>query len=250
MKRWTSRFAGMLAIPFACSHSDNGNENRNQSMRASVCTDARRCPKSCTADQDCETAQGQVCCDFGTNFPRACVPASFCAHEFCHSDADCATDLREACCRVEPFSNQKACSRPFYCLRDCQSNADCLADGFTCSTIFREPFCLSTTAAPMQCSTSADCDGRVCCTENLEQIDPTNVLADIDGLCSDTCLQACTNAQDCSGQICCDGFCRSSCPRKCGVDTDCRTEQGELCCANNARESPWWNSRPPRGWGG
>lgn len=243
----------MTALSFAaCGDGESENGGNGGNGGVAQCTSAQNCPRSCANDSDCNTDDGQVCCNYGSNFGNACVNADFCAHRFCQSDSDCATDDGEACCRFTSASNQRVCTRSNACLVECDSNADCTeGEQLVCSTIFSEPICAPQDRFPSECSTSSDCDGgEVCCTQNLDRIRDffgDNVLRNVSGLCAGSCPRSCSTSQDCDGQVCCDGLCADSCPRSCSRDTDCRTDQGELCCTNNAALSPWFGSSPPRG---
>jgi hypothetical protein len=205
------------------------------------------CPKTCAGDADCNTADGQMCCDYGS-YGKACVDASNCPR-FCGGDSDCKTDKGETCCRPRLDVDDKLCLQPEKCMRFCDDNQDCRTDeGEQCCSVTKERFC--STSCPKGCNSSGDCDtgdNEVCCN-TLK--DPHKVLT-VAGLCyresemSYSCPKKCTTSSNCDtagGQLCCpDGYCADSCQKECSSNAQCDTSGGDFCCQAKALASPFWD---------
>lgn len=202
------------------------------------------CPKACSGDADCDTAGGQMCCDFG-NGSKACTEPQDCPR-FCSTDSECKTEHGEACCAVTLASEKQVCSQPQLCQQFCRKNADC-SENKICCTTYSESICVEPEECPRECASTVDCvteEGEVCCKsldDNLaEQLS-------ISGVCFPKglkCQNTCSTSQDCdsaSGEICCEGFCSKSCQKQCKENQDCDMAAGQLCCQNSVVESPWWN---------
>jgi hypothetical protein len=202
-----------------------------------VCAD--QCPKSCDSDSQCDTNDGELCCDY-RGFGKACAPAAACPR-FCADDTECNTQAGEACLRRTLTSPEKTCMKPQEAVQTCQSDAEC-ASGDECCTIYGEPVCLPPSLCPKACSQSSECatgKGEICCT-TLALVDSTLGAA---GLCIDpamvSCPTPCSSSNECNtgqGELCCDGICSTSCPKACTSSNEC---PGQLCCTTPAIQSPW-----------
>ena len=200
------------------------------------------CPKSCSDDNECDTAKGQMCCDFGGG-ATACTEPQACPR-FCAEDSECNSEKGEACCVVSLATDSKVCTKPQSCVHFCAKNADCSEDE-VCCTSFVQPICVAPEKCPVACGASADCmteEGQVCC-KNLDS--DLAALLSVSGVCyakGMQCSKACSSSNQCdtgSGEICCSGFCSKSCQKNCKENQDCDMGSGQLCCQNPAVQSIW-----------
>jgi hypothetical protein len=245
-------FALVAAIPFACADGGTGDGDDGDGdgsgeienvLSEGVCADT--CPKACDEDDECNTAEGEICCSFGGD-GRACMPAQMCPR-FCDDDSTCDSAKGEACLRPSLATPQSACMDPVASIKLCQDDGSC-ALGEECCTIYKEPVCVPTGLCPNPCSQAAECDTaakQVCCT-TLSLIDET---LGVPGLCVDPghvpCPKACAQSADCNtgdGELCCDGICSTSCPKKCEESNECN---GQVCCKTAAIFSPWLGAAKP-----
>lgn len=227
--RFSVVLATMTLLAASC-----GNPNLSSSGR---CADT--CPAACSVDNDCNTAQGQLCCDFGGD-GKACVAASACPR-FCSSDSQCDTMSGQACLRTTLLSSLQTCVQPSQSITLCHSDNDCSGSvGQKCCTIYNQPICTDAAVCPSACSSASDCKtGEICCT-TVGLVDQT---LNVTGLClgagqASSCPKQCSTSQDCTGagQLCCQGVCSTSCPKSCDVSTDC---DHQICCKTKAINSVW-----------
>lgn len=231
----------MSLMGVACSGGDPSDREATNLADKGLC--ANSCPKPCSQDNDCETAAGQLCCDYG-EVGQACVAAAACPR-FCEADPECETQAGEACLRTTLLSSDKVCTSPDEALKLCAGDGDC-TEGDKCCTIYQEPFCLPPELCPKSCGKSAECDtgmGEVCCT-TVGVNDPT---LSVKGLCLHpdkfTCPAACTTSADCdnkAGELCCNAVCSTSCPKECSSSSECTNQ---LCCKTRAVDSPWLSGK-------
>ncbi len=202
-----------------------------------VCADS--CPKACADDDECDTADGELCCDYAEH-GKACVSAPMCPR-FCDDDSRCNLQSGEACLRPTLDAPQRICMPPDDAVRTCSDDSGCGA-GEECCTNYKEPVCLPPGLCPKACAQSSECDtqrGEICCT-TLPQVDATLGVA---GLCvhvsEQACPRTCQQSSDCQtaeGEICCDGVCATSCPKSCETSNECN---GQICCTSPVIRSPW-----------
>lgn len=233
----------------ACSGSDSPTGGPSATGKG-VC--AESCPKSCAADEECDISDGELCCDFGSAFGKACVPARRCPR-FCTADADCRGDEGEACCRTLLTSEDKICVEAQECLVLCTSNDDCgEGDDEICCQNLRTPTCVPPVACGGPCTTGADCSEEnpeeFCCTSIPE---PWDAVYASDAVCvamdfKENCPTTCQESADCEvaeGEVCCpDGRCRRKCEEECEESVECDMQEGELCCRNGVIASPWFDA--------
>ena len=210
-----------------------------------ICISASSCPKNCSTDDDCKTDEGQVCCNFG-EFGKACIMANNCPY-FCGDDGACEIEEGERCCRTAAYAPEKVCAQATECLITCSSNLDCTGyyddyygDELVCCLIMKDPICTSSYSCPRECNDRNDCDeGELCCEDFNDSYGIYK--SGVSGICNNSCRQKCNVSSDCDGQVCCrDGYCNDTCPKYCRKDEDCDMHEGEVCCDNQAMESPWW----------
>lgn len=236
----------MILPVAACSGSGSSDNNTENLSDKGIC--ANSCPKPCDVDNDCETAAGQLCCDYG-ELGSACVPAANCPR-FCEEDPECETQTGEACLRTTLVSPDKVCTSPDEALKLCQNDTACSEDD-KCCTIYQEPICLPPGLCPKACKKSSECEtgtGEVCCaTVGID--DPT---LSAKGLCLHpdkfACPKACTTSGDCdnkAGELCCNGVCSDTCPKECASSSECTNQ---LCCKTMAVNSPWLAGSPNPGY--
>ena len=243
----TVRFLVVLSaivLSVMASSCDKDSKNGPNVTARGICVD--NCIKACDADNDCNTAGGELCCQLGDD-GSLCVDASLCPR-FCSADEECKTDSGDACVRVSLAVDEEICEAPEVALKLCKDDSTC-GRGEECCTIYKEPVCLPSTRCPKTCSASSECNtrgGEVCCT-TLKLVDTTLAAA---GLCvapsSVTCPKSCMKSSDCDtrdGELCCEGICRTSCPKECDTSNEC-SEQ--ICCKTRAMRSAWaTNARAP-----
>ena len=196
------------------------------------------CDRDCTSDQDCDMANGQMCCDFGAA-GKACIAAPQCPIR-CTSDTACDTTAGKACVLVDIAQTDKTCTAPGGAVQLCAVDSECKA-GNICCALYDRPYCLPPAKCPKACIQSTDCDtvsGEICCTTVRLVEDHVKAA----GLCLNpgyaTCPKACAQSADCnttSGEVCCNGMCSKSCPRTCNVSTDC---SGQICCKSARTRVP------------
>ena len=91
----------LLAWSGGCSSSGSGGSLDGSVVGSSGGgTCQATCAKSCSADGDCDTSQGELCCNFGSA-GKACEPAKACPR-FCSQDTDCDTSMGQACELLSP----------------------------------------------------------------------------------------------------------------------------------------------------
>jgi hypothetical protein len=233
-----------MTLLLACSgggkKDKEGSDGGSTSELAAGGFCADTCPKECQGDTECDTADGELCCNFGDN-GQICMPAAMCPR-FCDDDVQCDTDVGEACVRPTLAIKEKVCAQPKVSVRTCSDENGCdTGNGETCCDIYNEAICLPAYLCPKACSSSNECDtqgGQVCC-KTLSQADPT--LRSV-GLCVDPdrvpCPKICSASGDCDtgqGELCCNGFCSTSCAKKCETSNEC---SGQICCKALASKSP------------
>ncbi len=226
------------------SSSSGGSPNSVGNTAPGVCTDT--CDKPCGSDNDCNTANGELCCDYssiGNGAGKVCQAAKSCP-TFCAQDTDCQTSMGQAC---EPVSlsngSVKVCEQATQAIHECSSDAQCTGNNEICCTIYKgSGLCTAANACPKSCSTSSSCDttqGEICCT-SVAAVDPN---LNVPGLCLNPqyspCPKSCTTSSDCAatGDLCCNGVCQKTCPKSCNVDNDCTNQ---ICCKS-------YNSALPAG---
>lgn len=226
---------GVVLLCTACTTSNNNVLDRG------VCE--ATCPKPCNEDTDCDTAHGELCCDYGSD-GKACSQAMLCPR-FCTADTDCDTPNGEGCERATLLSSEKVCEQASKGMRLCSSDTNCnTANGEVCCTVFEEPICLAAGQCPTACNSSVTCStavGDVCC-KTLASLTAVTVLR-VSGLCvaptTLTCPNACTKSSNCNtaaGELCCNGICSTSCVKECSASSDC---PGQICCKTRAVQSVW-----------
>jgi hypothetical protein len=198
------------------------------------------CAKACVGDNDCETSQGELCCDFG-EAGKICLSAAQCPRH-CEDDSACSTSQGEACLPTS-LSAPNECVDSRSGLRSCGGDGDCYSSE-VCCTIYDQPICLPPGACPQACSESSECNtgnGESCCT-SVRAVEPDLVA---EGLCLNPsyteCPKACDTSSDCataSGELCCDGLCAFSCPKACKQSSDCTSPDARICCTSASARLP------------
>ena len=264
---YTFLSASVLALSAACGSKAKGTGSGIEGSGPgpngqSLCVGS--CPKACAVDSDCDTAGGDLCCDYGTEFGNACVAATACPR-FCKADSDCNTAQGEACCSTNAGTTETVCAKSAACVIDCKSDSDCPGQGqpqdagfgipgltYQCQLGMVHPVCTPSTSYMASCTASSDCNtasGQLCCT-TLGNVDPAYYAAGA-GLCTSgsLCPVACTADSQCSsssaGALCCDGFCSTACVTTCTADSQCSATgnvDNGLCCGTAAISSPYWNA--------
>jgi hypothetical protein len=85
------------ALGGGCSSNSNGNGSSSGGVSGpGICLSA--CDKPCGSDSDCDTSNGELCCDYGSA-GKVCQSAKSCP-KFCGSDTDCLTSMGQACERA------------------------------------------------------------------------------------------------------------------------------------------------------
>jgi hypothetical protein len=226
-----------LSILSACSGGSGPGANG-----ASVCVAS--CPKTCAKDSDCQVGNGELCCDYGSNYGKVCqVSTAFCPR-FCSADSTCDTTNGETCCKATAQTTLTVCSKS--CVTACSTDAQC-PTGALCETAFINPVCVTLDNYFPKCSTSSDCKtaGHICCT--TFSLTSPNLVARGVGACIDpagplVCPKACTMSSDCSGtasNICCNGHCDTTCQATCTSDNSC-PQGSPICCGAAALNSPFF----------
>jgi len=199
------------------------------------------CAKACATDNDCETSQGELCCDYGEP-GKICTAAVQCPRH-CADDSACNTSEGEACLPTN-LSTPKECVSPQGGLRTCKKDGDCTSSEVCCG-IYDQAICLPAASCPASCAASSDCDtaqGETCCT-TVRAVEPN--LA-VDGLCLNPtygaqCPKACSTSSDCAtanGEICCNGLCDTSCPKSCKESSECTSNDARICCTSASARLP------------
>jgi hypothetical protein len=233
---------GWLAVSCAAEEGggkDDGDGGADPGAETQgLCADA--CPKPCQGDTDCETQNGELCCDFGDGVGKACSSAASCPR-FCAGDVECDTAAGEACLRTHVVSEQTVCTSPEAALHACQLDTDC-GLGERCCGIYGAPICVPAASCPAACSVHEECDaslGQICCT-TFGLVDPSLAVA---GLCVNPaltpCPSPCSQSSECNtaaGELCCNGVCNTSCPKACDSSDQCT---GQICCKTAAAQSVW-----------
>jgi hypothetical protein len=223
------------------SNSSNGNGSSGSGSGGTngpgICEPT--CNKACGVDNDCDTSNGELCCDYGTN-GKVCQDAKSCPR-FCTDDSACNTTMGQACELVSLSSTEKACETPTQAFKLCQADSDCMPNNEVCCTIYNKGICTAANECPKACSTSSTCDttsGEVCCT-TVQKIEPSLTTA---GLCLNPaftpCPKACSTSSDCDNPqaaICCNGVCAATCPKSCMQSSDCT---GQICCKTSTASLP------------
>ena len=199
------------------------------------------CAKTCATDNDCETAQGELCCDYGAP-GKACTVAVLCPRR-CEDDSSCTTNQGEACLSTS-LASPKECVASGGGLRTCTDDSDCTSAEVCCG-IYNQAICVPTGYCPASCEASSDCNtaqGETCCT-SVRAVEPN--LA-VDGLCLNPtyggqCPKTCKSSSECStasGEICCNGLCDYSCPKSCKQSSDCTSNDARICCTSASARLP------------
>ncbi|HEX2678093.1 MAG TPA: hypothetical protein VHM19_15670, partial [Polyangiales bacterium] len=172
-KLWVLAVVSMFVV--SCGGGGGGGvgsaAGSESTLATGLCADT--CPKPCATDNDCMTANGELCCDFGAD-GKACTDAKACPRQ-CESDSKCDTFHGEACVRVTLESSLEVCAEPSQGLALCKADGDCKGSGDVCCTAYDEPVCLPANLCPKSCATSSECQtgsGELCCT-TLAQVDTT-----------------------------------------------------------------------------
>ncbi len=189
------------------------------------------CAKTCGSDSDCNTSQGELCCDYG-QAGKACSPAAQCPIS-CTDDSKCDSTKGQACERVDLSLSGKYCTTPSNGLQLCSLDSDCTTVGDVCCGNYDQPFCLPPSDCPKACASSSECNtanSEVCCT-SIPMIEPH---INASGLCLNpayaACPTTCTQSTDCNtagNEICCNGVCSTTCAKTCKSSSDCNQQ---ICC--------------------
>lgn len=234
---------GAVGVVFESCSSSNGATSGNGE---GVCQAS--CPKACSVDNDCDTSNGQLCCDYTpANEGKWCQAASTCPR-FCSSDSTCDTSQSQACVRWSLQTTQEVCETPSAGLRLCSQDSDCNTgtnSSLKCCTIYGQGICEPANECPTPCSTSSDCNtanSEICCT-SLKMEEPSLTAA---GLCVNPaytpCPKQCSQSADCtdpSAGVCCNGLCAATCSKSCTSDTQCTDPSAAICC-----QAPKGNGAP------
>jgi hypothetical protein len=219
----------LACVAGGCNTSDSNNNNNNNTGPTGPGMCQASCPKSCVLDHDCETNQGQLCCDYGAG-AKVCQNAQGCPR-FCTTDSTCDTSTGQACVRTSLQSPTTVCEPAQAALRVCKIDGDCQQNEVCCG-IYKEKICTAANQCPKACGSSTDCDttsGQICCT-SVGSVEPSLSAA---GLCLNTnyepCPKSCVQSSDCTAPaaLCCQGVCAATCPKQCNQDSDC---VGQICC--------------------
>src|SRR6188768_1887547 len=80
------------------------------------------CDKDCSSDSDCETSQGDLCCDLGSA-GKTCLPARACP-KHCSGDSSCDVKNGEVCAKVSLSIPDKLCVAPAQALHTCTADSN------------------------------------------------------------------------------------------------------------------------------
>src|SRR5207237_358368 len=130
----------LSVIGAGCSSSSSGGTGTvptTTSTGQGTC--AATCDKPCGSDQDCNTSQGELCCDFGET-GKICQNAKSCP-KFCHDDSTCETAMGQACVRTTLGSQKLVCEPAAAGLKLCQGDSDCTATNTICCQIYSSNVC-------------------------------------------------------------------------------------------------------------
>jgi hypothetical protein len=222
--------AGLLLLTFTSVGCKSSKTTPTNVLPAGtgICQDT--CAKTCSADSDCDTSTGELCCDYGTA-GKACSQAAQCPI-MCTDDSKCDPTKGQACERVDLSLPGMYCTTPADAIQLCAVDTDC-ATGDVCCGIYDQPFCLPPSECPKTCGTSNDCNtanGEICCT-SVSTVEPAITAS---GLCLNPtyspCPKPCSQSTDCNtanGEICCDGICSTTCQKTCKESSDCNQQ---ICC--------------------
>jgi len=221
------------------SNSNGGGSSGSGSGGASgpgICLSA--CDKPCGSDNDCDTSNGELCCDYGSA-GKVCQAAKSCP-KFCGSDTDCQTSMGQACEKVSLSSPVTVCEPASQGLQTCKVDTDCIGNNQVCCNIYQTGLCTAANECPKSCTSSSTCNttnGEVCCT-TASKVDPSITAP---GLCLNPqyapCPKACATDSDCAAtsQLCCDGICSATCPKSCNTSSDC---DQQICCTSYKASLP------------
>lgn len=230
------------ALGGGCSSTNGGGGSSGSGSGGSssgpgICLSA--CDKPCGSDSDCDTSNGELCCDYGSA-GKVCQSAKSCP-KFCGSDTDCLTSMGQACEKVSLSSPVTVCEPASSGLKTCTVDTDCPGSSEVCCNIYSKGLCTPANECPKSCSDSSSCNtqnGEVCCT-TVKAVDPSITAA---GLCLNPqyapCPKACPNGDsDCAStnQLCCNGICSNSCPKSCTQSSDC---DQQICCTSYKASLP------------
>jgi len=231
------------ALGGGCSSNSNGGGNGSSGSGSGgasgpgICLSS--CDKPCGGDGDCDTSNGELCCDYGSA-GKVCQDAKSCP-KFCGSDQDCMTSMGQACEKVSLSSAVTICESASQGLQTCKVDTDCLGNSQVCCNIYQTGLCTAANECPKSCSTSSTCNttnGEVCCT-TASKVDPSITAP---GLCLNPqyapCPKACPNGDsDCAStsQLCCNGICSNTCPKSCNQSSDC---DQQICCTSYKASLP------------
>jgi hypothetical protein len=245
-KAWLAAPALCIALIVAaalgggCSSNSNGSGSSGSGSGGAsgpgICLSS--CDKPCGADSDCDTSNGELCCDYGSA-GKVCQNAKSCP-KFCGSDQDCMTSMGQACEKVSLSSPVTICEQASSGLKTCQVDTDCPGNNEVCCTIYKTGLCTAANECPKSCTSSSSCNttnGEVCCT-TAAKVDPSITAP---GLCLNPqyapCPKACATDSDCSStsQLCCNGVCSATCPKSCNQSSDC---DQQICCSSYKASLP------------
>jgi hypothetical protein len=234
----TAALIAATAAAASCSSSSGKTPPGTLPPGAGYCRDT--CAKTCAQDQECDTPNGELCCDFGS-WGKVCLDAQQCPR-FCADDARCDPTLGQSCVRTDLSIHEKICAPPAAGIHLCASDGDCAGTaGEVCCRIYDEPICLPSANCPRACASSSECQTEqeeICCTA-VAAIEPA---LNVSGLCLNstynTCPRICTQSSDCAtsfGEICCDGICQTTCDKICTESSDCNQQ---ICCKSALERIP------------
>ena len=188
------------------------------------------CAKTCGSDSDCETSQGELCCDYGAA-GKACSQASACPIMCTDDSTATRPKARPASASIFRWPTSTARRR-----RTASSSARSTPTARP--AMFAAATTTSRSASPPRtvrrpAATSTDCNtanGEICCT-SIPMVEPH---INATGLCLNpayaACPKTCTQSTDCNtagNEICCDGVCSTTCAKTCKSSSDCNQQ---ICC--------------------
>ena len=179
---------------------DAGTVGTGENIGPGICQTA--CDKSCNVDNDCNTQNGELCCNYGAA-GKVCQSAASCPI-FCASDTSCQTGMGQAC--VERSARRGRAGR----VRAGRLRAEALRRRHRLHRQhdqvlhhhYDRPICTAAAECPTACSADSQCntaDGEICCT-TVKAAEPDLSAS---GLCLNpayaTCPKTCTTSSDCTG---------------------------------------------------